>query len=397
MGSGKGFGISAAEWRVIKKVAVYSTAGCIALVLAAWSMQKYLIRRQGTGLEKIVTDGGMDLSVKELLPIDMEAHQYVAQRMLASGQPSEAIPHLLRILSSQKKNRRIRTLLGDAYLESGFYDKALREYSLLLEESVEDSLTSRITARKGIALFYLQQLDESTTILKACLAKYGTMAEAACFMGQIEASFSNESKQALMYLNQALAWDSTYVEGWYQLGRYYMNLKNYAQARLALLRALEIDPLHVKSHSRLGMLYFYNKNYDLSENSYQTALALNPQDYNTRYNLGELYYTYSDFQSALAQYKLALQRFPEHAEANFKAGLICMKNDMIKEGVRYLKQAHESDPKSVRNLLQLAVAYERLGDREQALQVYRTVQELDALNSVALQKIKFLTSGNVYE
>jgi len=40
--------------------------------------------------------------------------------------------------------------------------------------------------------------------------------------------------------------------------------------------------------------------------------------------------------------------------------------------------------------LQLAAAYERIGDRHTALSVYREITDIDPLHSIAIQKVKFL-------
>jgi tetratricopeptide (TPR) repeat protein len=118
---------------------------------------------------------------------------------------------------------------------------------------------------------------------------------------------------------------------------------------------------------------------------------LNPRDFNTRYNLGELYYSaLGDTENGLREFKIALKQNPGHVEANFKVGLICLNNNMIKEAIRYFEVARANGPENVRVLMQLAVAYEKLGDKAAALQAYKAIVGVDALNSIALQKIKYL-------
>jgi tetratricopeptide (TPR) repeat protein len=115
-------------------------------------------------------------------------------------------------------------------------------------------------------------------------------------------------------------------------------------------------------------------------------------DFNTRYNLAELLYSaMSDTENALREFTVTLRQNPQHCEANFKVGLICMRNNMIKEAIRYFETALETEPDNVRILLQRAVAYEKLGDKETALRTYRTIQGIEPLNTIAIQKIKYLT------
>jgi tetratricopeptide (TPR) repeat protein len=122
-------------------------------------------------------------------------------------------------------------------------------------------------------------------------------------------------------------------------------------------------------------------------------LALNAGDYNTHYNLGELYYTkYEDNISALEEFKKALKENPSHGEANFRTGVICLGNNMIKEAIGYLEKARVTSPKNTRILLQLGVAYEKLELKEEALRMYHLILENDPLNQVAAQKVKLLSA-----
>jgi Flp pilus assembly protein TadD len=82
-----------------------------------------------------------------------------------------------------------------------------------------------------------------------------------------------------------------------------------------------------------------------------------------------------------------------HPEANFKIGLICLNNNMAKEAVEYLKRALQSNGKDIRVLLQLGVAYERLGMKDDALAAYQAILNVDPLNRIALQKSKLLSSS----
>ena len=141
------------------------------------------------------------------------------------------------------------------------------------------------------------------------------------------------------------------------------------------------------------MAYYYLEDADMARKAYRTALALNPKDFNTHYNLGELLYTfYDDPRGALAEFADVLALDPNHAQANFKTGIICLENDQFKEAAKYLERARRSDPDNIRILLQLAVAYERLGLVRKALRTYEAVAEIDAVNEIARQKIRMLSS-----
>ncbi|HEX7510905.1 MAG TPA: tetratricopeptide repeat protein, partial [Chitinivibrionales bacterium] len=366
----------------------------------AWVLQTIQIKRKTAHEFEQKSSATQQLTAyfekksRDLLPVDIEAHEFSAQYYLKNDQPQKAIEHILRILPVQNNNKTLKVDLATAYLQSAQYRAAFEEFTKLSETDTADEHSASIAARLGLTLFYLGKIKESVETLKACIVKYPRCAEAMCYLGEVDAATSEAPQRAEAYFQKALDMDPGYVEAWYQRARFCMSQNDYLHSREYLLKILEIEPLNVKTHARLGMAYYYLNEPEMAKKAYQTALALNPSDYNTHYNLGELYYSkYNDSASALSEFKKALEGNPKHAEANFKTGVICLGNNMFKEAVGYLESAREASPKNIRVLLQLGVAYERLDMKDEALAVYRSIIELDALNQVARQKIKLLASG----
>jgi tetratricopeptide (TPR) repeat protein len=384
-------GLTPSELKQIKIIGINFLIVLICIISVVWFVQYSRIKKQNLDV-KFDDSGHLIARNDRITPLDLEAHELVAQRYYETDQPGKAIPHLKRCLSFKSNNRQLRFKLATAQLDAGNYEQALAGFSRLEDDEREDSLTSMVWAQKGITLFYLGKLSESKIQLESCISRFPESAEAMCYLGQIEAANTADAVKALEHLNRAIRIDSLYVEGWYQLARFTMQQGKYLKARQMLLRALEIDPLHVKCHSRLGMIYYYLHDYAQAKKSYLTALALNPKDFNTRYNLGELYSTaMDDTVNGLQEFKAALKQNPGHVEANFKVGMICLNNNMVKEAIRYFETARANGPENVRVLMQLGVAYEKLGDKAAALQTYDAILAIDALNAIALQKIKYLS------
>lgn len=331
------------------------------------------------------------LRTTTIQPFDLEAHELIAKRYMESGSPEKAVMHLKRVSALSPKNHSVIRTLAQALLESGNYREALDYYDRLADNEKYDSIGPQECARRGIALFYLNQTPESKAALEACVKRFPANAEALCFLGQIEASENLSSPNAATYFNKAIAADSGYSEGWYQLARYYMELKLFSKARELLLTAVAINPFHSKSYSRLGMAYYYLEYPVLAKNAYKTALVLNPNDFNTWYNLAELLISsFHDTASALADYKQALNLNPRLYEAAFKTGIICMTNNMYKEAIRYFEQALTVVPDDIQILLQYAAAWENIDRKERATETYSTILRIDPLNNIARQKIKLL-------
>ncbi|MFP4013159.1 MAG: tetratricopeptide repeat protein [Chitinispirillaceae bacterium] len=382
-------GLSESEQKTVKKVSLYSSGACALIILLFWITSLFSLGSTNTDHKGFGPK--LPLSKPELTSLDIEAHEFASKRYLQSGRPEKAIPHLQRILVSRKDDRGTLKQLAQAHLECGHFKQALSTIDYLFSQN-EDSLSAFLYARKGAALYYMGQYAQSEAVLKKGLENFPGDPEILCFLGQVEVARGVPSSKAESLFLQALESDSTYSEARYQLARYYESLEEYLKARKLLLEVLRTEPLHVRSHSRLGMIYYYLGNGDLALKSYQTALALNPEDYNTRFNLGELFYTfYKDNRNALRQFTLALKINPAHSEANFKCGLICLENNMIKEAIRYFEASLNTDRRNTRKMLQLAAACERLGNRRKALKIYGQITEIDPLHTIATQKIRLLT------
>jgi tetratricopeptide (TPR) repeat protein len=389
-------GLGEKERKTIVAVFKYSLVSALVVSALAWGIRYTLVQQKTQKRTREALDPTLfyEKKSKDLLPVDIEAHTFSANYYLKNDQPRKAIDHILRIIPLQKNNRGLQLDLSTAYLRAGSYDMALACFKKLADDGVTDSLSCAIEARLGLTLFYLGRLKESVEALDKCIAAHSHSAEALCYRGEVEAGVSGPPEKAQDFFCKAIASDSTYVEPWYQLARVYMNQGQYARARMSLLRVLDIEPLHIRAQSRLGMVYYYLDEPDMAKKSYLTALALNPADYNTHYNLGELYYSkYGDNKNALEEFKKTVAGDSLHREANFKIGLICLANNMTKEAIVYLNRSLSVDAKDIRILLQLGVAYEKLGMRDEAISSYNAILGMDPLNRIALQKSKLLSSS----
>ncbi|MDR2727515.1 MAG: tetratricopeptide repeat protein [Chitinispirillales bacterium] len=388
-------GLGESEQKLLKKVTVITTLICAAVVGIFWAYTYFLqnSKSEADSKEKLLsvisnkhlTDKSEN--VHDINSFDLEAHDLAASRFISSGQPHRALPHLQRIHGIRRNDRTVTERIIQLYLEIEDFEKALASIDYLFLHT-NDTMAENLQMRRAIALYHLKRQDESAAIIKSVLKNNPQNAEALCFMGQIE----TPSQTAEKYFLDAIKAAPNYSEAKYQLARFYEDKENLKKARKLLLEVIESEPLNVRAHARLGIVLFYDNEPELALRSYQTALALNPADYNTRYNLGELYRTVlNDNTKALEQYVLALKEKPLHTEANFRAGIICIENDMVKEAIRYFEAAVETDRKNIRKLIQLAAGYERLDNRKAALSIYQEITDIDPLHIIAINKIKLLS------
>ncbi len=390
-------GLSDAEARFVVRAVVMSTVICALVIAGFWAYSYFIVEKAKKEVTVPLSGANAETFSPEVTAFDLEAHEFAAQRYMQSGRPGAALSHLRRIAAAAKDKEGQPALnalynMVRAQVEIGDFGEAIVTADRLIPK-IGDSLMPSLLVRKAIALYNVKRYEESSSTLREVLDRNPNNAEALCFMGEMEAAAQTRSPTAERFFRRALAADSNYLETKYQFARYFENNGDYNNARALLLQVLAKDPLNVRAHARLGMIYYYGKDADMALQSYLTALALNPSDYNTLYNLGELYRTLlNDNEKALAAFVKALEYNPSHSEANYKAGLVCVENEMFKEAIRYFEASLENDRKNIRRLLQLAAAYERISDRDTALSVYKEITDIDPLNSIAIQKIKYIES-----
>jgi tetratricopeptide (TPR) repeat protein len=387
-------GLNETERAMIVRAGIVSTALCVLMVAGFWAFNFFTMERAVGAYDGQTFTMEAGFGAPEIKDIDIEAHEFAARRLMQAGRPDVALPHLQRIAAIRRGEPAAFDALDrmvDAFLEVGEFGRALVAVTTLLQTAV-DAPSASLMVRKGIALYNLGEFQESSEILQQILEDDPHNAEALCFMGQMEAATQTRSPTAERFFRRAIEANPDRAETRYQFARYFENNGDYRRAREFLLEILARDPLNVRANARLGMVYYYERNAQMALKSYQTALALNPYDYNTRYNLGELYRTlFEDNEKALREFVLALEHNPNHSEANYRAGLICAQNGMMKEAIRYFEASLQGDRRDIRRLLQLAAAYERIGDKSIALSIYREITDIDPLHSIALHKIRSLS------
>ena len=385
-------GLKEREQKLVIRAVLISTALCLLLILGFWAFTAPHTPPDAPKNDEQEQEPAAQLvNARGITDLDIEAHNFAAQRYMSSGRPDAALPHLRRIAALRREDQKGADALDrmvTAYLDIGEFEHALDAAQRLLAIT-HDSSSASLQVRRATALYNLKEYDESSQLLQDVLAREPNNAEALTFMGQMEAAAQTRSPTAERLFRRAIEADPDYPEVRYQFARYFENNGDYRSAKAFLQQVLDKNPLHVRAHARMGMIYYYEGNPEMALRSYQTALALNPYDYNTLYNLGELYRNMlNDSENALREFVAVLDINPDHDEASFRAGLICVENDMFKEAIRYFEASLKENRRDIRRLLQLAAAYERLGDKRSALSVYKEITDIDPLHSIAIQKIQ---------
>jgi len=295
---------------------------------------------------------------------DLEFQGQIGQTFLKAGNPGEAIPHLEKAL---KLGGKTPELLADL---------ALAKYRAV-------NVDSGITAIRAAEVAF----PDNPLLMTHEAAMFG------------EAKSHGDVAETLFH--KLLQKFPKYPEAHYQYGRFLMNQGNFGSSLKEIQQALSEDALDPRFHARLGMVYFHLNRDNDAERAYRTALAMNPRDYNTWFNLGELNLSLANetdrpalfaqkTREALEDYLTTLANHPDHPEAHYRVGVILSTNKEYREAIRHLQMALQSDPYSVRVLVQLATAWEALGDQVKAWDYAQQAYEIDPFNILVADQYRRL-------
>ncbi len=128
-------------------------------------------------------------------------------------------------------------------------------------------------------------------------------------INQLAAKRLNGERQyemALIATKRAIRITPHSRELWCNLGTYYFNLQNYAEAESSFLRSLAIDPNFYESHCHLGLVYAVTRHFDKAEESFATALRLAPDEMAIKWDRSLMRLRRGQYQEGFKEYEIRI-------------------------------------------------------------------------------------------
>jgi len=183
--------------------------------------------------------------------------------------------------------------------------------------------------------------------------------------------------EAVEQLKRAAALTPDNAQVYSNLGAVYIdwaNPKVLPDAERALKRSIELSPTY-EAYANLGSLFFRERRFDESAKMFEAALKLNDHDYQVWIFLTNAYEWLKQEDKADAARERAFQLLvpqvkarPQDGEAQAAVAAIYAKKKMRDEAMVRLQAAMASAPDDPTVLEDVAVTYERLGDRKKAVE-----------------------------
>jgi Flp pilus assembly protein TadD len=162
---------------------------------------------------------------------------------------------------------------------------------------------------------------------------------------------------------------------YYDLGMSALSAKNYSEAIANFFIATQKAPNEPKVWNSLGIAYMEVSEYEKAESAFRKALEVDKKFTEARLNLGVMYFRKKDYENALREIKTALadESFPHKHIAFYYLARIYKAIDNQNLYLENLRKATAYNPMFFEAQLELANAYEEIGDYRSALDVYRNL------------------------
>ena len=175
----------------------------------------------------------------------------------------------------------------------------------------------------------------------------------------------NEKKyeDAATHLNGFLGRNPKDQEGWYLLGKTYLQMSEDALKKID-----EIDPNSVVAHEISGEVDESMHNYDLALVEYKKAIDMAPQQPGTHMHMGDAYWNMGKWKSAQTEFRAEIVNDPNNCLAHWKlANAILEDNGSNDEALSEANHAIERCPALMQAHVDHARALVRLGRQPEAL------------------------------
>jgi tetratricopeptide (TPR) repeat protein len=168
------------------------------------------------------------------------------------------------------------------------------------------------------------------------------------------------------------------VKDWlyyYDLGMSALSAKNYSEAIANFFIATQKAPNEPKVWNALGIAYMEVFEYEKAESAFRRALVVDKKFTEARLNLGVMYFRKKDYENALREIRTALadEAFPHKHIAFYYLARVYKAIDNQNLYLENLRKATAYNPMFFEAQLELANAYEEMGDYRSALDVYRNL------------------------
>ncbi len=260
---------------------------------------------------------------------------------------------------------------GFDHVQAGEWPLADKAFEKALAIEPKDALS---LYGRSLALFNLKRLpetagflDEAIEILTSGTENKPLLAD-SLVLSSVILAVQNQNSLAIERLKKAVEIVPGHFDANLSLGRAYFGDGRIDNAVAAFRRAVAINPEHIRARFFLATALERSDKASDALEEYRAILKLNPKSVEGNLGLGVLLLKTEGERSAagLTALQTAVEQDPNLYEGRITLGRSLVRVDRADEAIRHLKKAAEIAPNNPEPHFQLAIAYRRLGKKNEA-------------------------------
>ena len=371
--------------------------------------------------------------MSEVLEIRKRAHEFVQ-----SGELESALEEYKKLLKGEDVDPNIYNLMGDVHFKKGDQQAAFRQYEEAVKRYAKESLYSNAIAVCRKMLRLNPEYVDAHRLLGDLFLEQGFSGEAVGYFLEYASKLIDKGDlaRAVDSLKKIIESAPGNVRVREQLSEVYMHLNLMDEARSELLAASEIyarkgddetsarlkeqanriadgsdvadtevsvegggtDRVEIV-HKRIGLAHHVPLDIEEVLSSFRAEVkrAIGEEDYQSHYDLGISYLDLGLYDEALAEFGVARKRPDLTLRSIEMAGRCFMEKGDYDLAIEELRAGLEMEGYSESEYLglkyNLAMAYEKLGETEEAEEYYQQICEKDSGFKDAHVRLAHLSEG----
>lgn len=317
-------------------------------------------------------------------PENQQVTMTIAGLFEALGRPDSAAA-VLENLADRTGDPEVLLQLGALLMRQRRLDQARQAYQRLSEQDPEESrawislaVIEEMQGRPGSALPYYQRAAQSDPQDMGIQRRIFNLLSAA---GQTGPAIA----QGLAILGREPGNCSLRL----QLARLYYHLPDYQNARRQYLLCLESDSLNAEALYDLARINYQAKDYRSSVEYFQKTLSVMPRLSEGWINLGYTFLALGQPDSALQAFGKA-RRLGVRLDENQLMAAGYALAEKYREALPFYRALQAKKPKDLQLTFDIAVAYERSGDPQSAVPLFRQIIAAQPENHTALNYLGYM-------
>lgn len=261
----------------------------------------------------------------------------LAAALAGVGRYGEALTPLAEAVRLDRQSRVAWTMKGEVHKNLGQGDEAVVAFRRALEldpghEEAQLGLAETLRLQKR----FVEAIPEFEALLRKDNRHRAALTGLAAIALEQQDFVAAES-----IYQQALAADPRYWEAHFGLGVALLRGGKYPAAEEALRQALALDEQRPDAWLQLGETLFHMNRYGEAKDCYERGLALDPTSISCQVGIGNVYLHLEQLDAAIAQYRAVEARLPDEFRVQANLALAYQEVGDFEQALRYGMRAVE--------------------------------------------------------